>query len=93
MGHVAGYAFTTAADTESKARQDRYKELGAMPIKPIHVDSSSPQYGRNVHAGRVFADNISDLDILIWCDRGNTCFGGTVLRGTNGNFQAIVYTD
>lgn len=71
-------------------RHNRYKELEDK--KAISIESVKVGYAQKTYTGTINDPNISDLDILIICDEGNTCFGGRVSSG-NGRFIATVYTD
>lgn len=89
MGYVAGWAFSTNEKEESLRRRERYKEL--LKSGNIQIFSSSPGYAQREYRG-TFDGAYTDEDILIFCDHGNTCFGGNVSK--NGRtFTAVVYTD
>lgn len=71
-------------------RYNRYKEL--KDKKAISIESVRTGYAQKTYTGAVNDPNISELDVLILCDDGNTCFGGRVTMSAK-RFTATVYTD
>lgn len=88
--NIRGWAFT---EHEESLRDERYKRFKQLNKKEdIKIDSISTIYSKKTYKGTILNKNLSELDILILCDNGNTCFGGYVNK--NGNrFEAVVYTD
>jgi len=74
----------------AQERRKRYAELSVKDV--IKIDIVEVSYARTTYFGEILDKDISPLDILILCDHGNTCFGGTVSIIGN-NFTASVYTD
>jgi hypothetical protein len=92
--YIDGWAFTDHSIGERRRR--RYEEIKDCP-KTIKILGSSVGYASTVYVGEVYNEELSDEDILILCDKGNTCFGGVVSRGKDSQgrvtFKAKVYTD
>ena len=92
--HINGWAFTDHSIGER--RRKRYEEIKDCP-KTIKILSSYVGYASRKYVGEVYNEDLSDEDILILCDKGNTCFGGVVSRGKDSQgrvtFEAKVYTD
>lgn len=92
--YINGWAFTDHSIGER--RRKRYEELKDCP-KTIKILSSSVGYTSRTYVGEVYNEDLSDEDILILCDKGNTCFGGVVWRSKDSQgrvtFEAKVYTD
>lgn len=91
MTYIDGWAFKKNEKELSEERRQRYEQIKHLRNEMIR--SVSPQYGRTIYKGILKPEwKLSDLDILLVCDRGNTCFGGTVERTTD-SFKAEVYVD
>lgn len=91
MSSIPGWAFTPNEKEEGERRVARYKEIQHLR-KKMHL-RVSPAYGMTHYTGEVpEGESLSDLDILLICDSGNTCFGGSVTRSSKG-FRATVFTD
>jgi len=85
---IEGWAF---GDEDLKiSRSSRYKEIKDKGL--VTIESTSNHYARNTFKG-TYNPLASPEDILIVCDRGNTCFGGTVTLLEGNRFNATVYTD
>ncbi|EOU1827903.1 hypothetical protein C0L77_000610 [Clostridium perfringens] len=87
--NISGWAFAKNADELRDERYNRFKELNKKDIK---IESVSITYARKTYKGTLLNKNLSDLDILLLCDDGNTCFGGYVSQDKD-KFVAAVYTD
>ena len=87
--YIEGWAFRENADEISTERIKRFKEIKDLKI----VSNVSPGYNHTKYYGNIGSNDLSHLDILLICDRGNTCFGGFVQMLDNGYFEATVYTD
>ncbi|MGU9239984.1 hypothetical protein ACV3Z1_14710 [Clostridium perfringens] len=87
--NISGWAFAKNADELRDERYNRFKELNKKDIK---IESVSTTYARKTYKGTLLNKNLSDLDILLLCDDGNTCFGGYVSQ-VKDKFVAAVYTD
>ncbi len=87
---IEGYAYTKDEKAEAERRYKRYQEIKDIPIK---ITDQKVSYAHRTYWG-VIPDGveISNRDIAIWCDRGNTCFGGSVSR-KGQNFVCTIYTD
>ena len=91
MASVSGYAFTSDYKTEMAKRSERYEEIKHLADK-MSI-KRTPAYAHTKCSGELIEDvELSNLDILLLCDRGNTCFGGEVYR-YGKTFTASVYTD
>lgn len=98
--YISGYAFGKDAQERSTARKTRYLALTKMNAEAlakddrpiIEVKHTTRECNQDHYAGVVNDPTLSELDILLFCDFGNTCFGGTVERYET-NFTAMVYTD
>ena len=88
--NISGWAFTANEEALRDERYNRFKELSKE--EKIKIDSVMPSYGRTTYKGTILNESLSELDILLLCDDGNTCFGGYVTKNGN-NFVAAVYTD
>ncbi|WP_415341509.1 hypothetical protein [Clostridium perfringens] len=88
--NISGWAFAKNADDLRDERYNRFKELNRK--EDIKIESISTTYARKTYKGTLLNENLSELDILLLCDDGNTCFGGYVTKNGN-NFVAAVYTD
>lgn len=86
---IKGYAFTP---NEHETRDERRKRYEQLDKKSIAIQNVEPRYARTAYRGELINADLTDLDILLLCDNGNTCFGGTVARNKN-QFVATVYTD
>lgn len=86
---IDGWAFK---ENETELRNKRYARFKELNRDDITIESVNSGYAQKTYRGKVNNKELSDLDILLICDSGNTCFGGTVSKG-NGNFVATVYTD
>ena len=92
--NIEGYAFKSNSDAISKSRRARYKELIAMEPRLVKITDKNPAYARTHFAGEFLTEegkNLSDLDLLLIADDGDTCFGGYVNRA-NGCFSGAYYT-
>ncbi|MFR2552757.1 MAG: hypothetical protein ACLS8D_13130 [Clostridioides difficile] len=69
--NISGWAFAKNADELRDERYNRFKELNKKDIK---IESVSTTYARKTYKGTLLNKNLSDLDILLLCDDGNTCF-------------------
>lgn len=76
---------------ELDRRRKRYEELCKLNV--ISIDRAIVGYAHKSYLGKFTDFNLTALDILIFCDRGNTCFGGVVHKSEDGTFRAEVYTD
>ncbi|MDQ7790051.1 MAG: hypothetical protein RDU41_08365, partial [Clostridia bacterium] len=86
---IKGYAFTA---NELETRDERRKRYEQLNKDSIRIQSTTPRFAHTVYTGELLDKDLTELDILLLCDRGNTCFGGVVERdGTR--FVATVYTD
>ena len=91
MTAISGWAYTRTQDEEAKRRSDRYSEI--KHLRPQMALKPNPSYARTYYTGTIPEGvTLSDLDLLILCDSGNTCFGGSVDR-YGKEFKACVYTD
>lgn len=88
--YVPGYAFTSNEKEEMKARSERYNEI--QHLRDEVIKGSSVLYGRNEYHGDIGEHKLSRKDVALLCDRGNTCFGGSVsFNGTR--FKCTIWTD
>ena len=90
--YVSGWAFT-GKENEHKVsieRVERYRELTHMNIT---ITKRRSEYGYNDYKGSYSLDkDLSELDIAIYCDMGNTCFGANVSM-IDGTFHCKIYID
>ena len=91
MASIAGWAFTKEEKEESERRRTRYAEIKHLR-EALHLQVN-PCYGMTKYSGTIPKDQtITDLDLALICDGGNTCFGGSVLRGGE-KFYCTIFTD
>lgn len=91
MASIAGWAFTKEEKEESERRRARYAEI--KHLKKSLALQVNPCYGMTKYRGTIpEGANLSDLDLAILCDDGNTCFGGSVTRSGN-SFACTIFTD
>jgi hypothetical protein len=90
---INGWAFTENEKAISCNRYSRYKELKALNQPLIKIDSRESGYAHKIYRGEVLMEGLSELDVLLLCDNGNTCFGGTCTINSNKKFVAKIYTD
>ena len=87
--HIEDWAFKENGEKLRDKRFDRYKQLNKGDIE---IETVSPGYAHTDYKGKIKNKELSELDILLLCDDGNTCFGGEV--SISGDyFKATVYTD
>lgn len=94
VGVVEGWAYGNPEIREY--RKKRYEEI--KDSKMIEIVDSVSRYSKKIYTGNILCTKATDEDILLLCDRGNTCFGGKVNRMRNlvtgkPTFEATVYTD
>lgn len=99
MAYIKGFAFTADEKEESTRRYNRYKELIEQGFERkdnnfIKWERTEVKYGRNTYRGELLegSPTITDMDLAILCDSGNTCFGASVDR-TGRKFKVDVSTD
>lgn len=90
MVSIKGWAFKENQDELAKERFGRYQEIKDDP--GITVESVRSAYAETLYNGTIENPERTALDILLICDRGNTCFGGAVAI-EKGRFSATVFTD
>ncbi len=88
--YIEGYAFKPNCDEIKNDRAKRYAEIKGKDR--IKINNINVTYARNTYYGKIVDKTLSHLDILLLCDNGNTCFGGTV-DIVGDRFVATVYTD
>ena len=94
MAHIKGYAFTKDWEIEAARRQARYIELGGDTARAKIITGSSTLYHRNSYTVAIPPEmDLTLLDVLILCDRGDTCFGGWVEDNGERHFTVNVNTD
>ena len=94
VAHINGYAHTNDWEIEAAKRRARYMELCGDTTRAKIITSSAMHYRRNSYTVTVPPKiDVSFLDILILCDRGDTCFGECVEDKDDGNFTVGIYTD
>lgn len=89
--NIPGWAFTPTQEEEKQRRLDVFKRL--KYLRPQIIKNVNPMYGMTKYSVRVPEGvALSDEDIAIICDDGNTCFGASVDRSGR---EAIVtiFTD
>ncbi len=85
---IDGWAFSDYSVGER--RYKRYLEI--KDLNWIEITGKRVLYTKHEYVGRILNPEITAEEILIICDKGNTCFGGYVER-SKGSFRAEVYTD
>jgi hypothetical protein len=94
VAHINGYAHTNDWEIEAAKRRARYMELGGDTTRAKIITGSAMHYHRNSYTVTVPSTmEFTLLDILVLCDRGDTCFGGYVVDKGDRNFTVGVYTD
>lgn len=87
--HIGGWAF---GENEEKLRDERFERYTKLDKKGIEIEECSPRYGHTDYKGKIKDKSLNELDVLLLCDDGNTCFGGEV-NISRDCFKATVYTD
>ena len=92
MTAIPGWAYTKNEREEGAARSARFKAISHL--RPFLNLNPSPQYAQTTYTGTIpeNAPELTDLDIALLCDSGNTCFGGSVRRAGRA-FTCIIHTD
>ena len=93
--NISGWAFKENGDQIAEERRKKYEELNRDDFEIINVEHG---YSQNEYELVIKNENIKPLDMLLYCDNGNTCFGGRVgflKKDEQGNliYLVIVYTD
>lgn len=89
--HIKGWAFEKNEEEMRDERFNRYKQLNKDDIE---IETVSLGYAHTDYKGKIKNKELSELDILLLCDGGNTCFGGEVnISSDKSSFSATVYTD
>ena len=87
--YIEGWEFE---ENEEKLRDERFERYTKLDKKGIEIEECSVGYAHTDYKGKIKDKSLNELDILLLCDDGNTCFGGKVsIRGDR--FEATVYTD
>lgn len=87
--YIEGWAFK---ENEEKLRDERFERYTKLDKKGIEIEERSIGYAHTDYKGKIKDKSLNELDILLLCDGGNTCFGGEV--SISGDyFKATVYTD
>lgn len=93
MANVEAWAFRKDEKEERARREARFKEMQGLYPDLCIVKRSAVKYGRHEYSGEVPEGiELSDLDIALICDEGNTCFGGVVNR-RGRSFTCTIWTD
>ncbi len=91
MGDVPGWAFTTDESAESTRRRVRYDEI--KHLRDDVIQGRNPMHGMTRYTGCAPESlDLTDLDIALLCDDGNTCFGATV-NWSGRCFRCTIFTD
>lgn len=87
--HIDGWAFHPDGSNLSQENKEIYRRI--KEAGTVSILEGMNGYSHKVYKGIADA-SVTDKEILVYCDAGNACFGGEVVR--NGvRFVAKVYTD
>lgn len=76
--NIKGWAFEPNGEKISDERRNRYKELRLNNEDDFEVLNLSKGLTINTYTLLVKNKDLTPTDMLIYCDSGNTCFGGYV---------------
>lgn len=94
--NIGGWAFKENGDEIRDKRYRRYKELNKEDFEILNIRNG---YAQKEYEVVVKNKDLSYLDMLLYCDSGNTCFGGCVGSSSktdeqgNSIYLVTVYTD
>ncbi len=87
---VSGWAF---ADNSKELAADAYKTYQEVKaLDKVNILKQKVAYGKNEFEVETPIP-LSPYSLLVFCDRGNGCFGGTVEELPQNRYRVIVYTD
>jgi hypothetical protein len=87
---IPGWAFKSNEKELSEKNYHRYDEI--KDSKDITITRKVSSYGHFVCHG-ICKPGTDAEDIAIFCDRGNVCFGASVIRLNSSAFECRVNTD
>lgn len=93
--NYAGWAFKPNEKELSQEIRERYAIVTEKLKGKIDLNKS-PAYGHTRFTAVVdadIADDLDPMDVLIYADHGNLCFGGSCSKSSDGRFSGSYNTD